>query len=293
VARREAGSPGDHRFGLIPEGSFAVAVVCHAKSRERTAWILARTTRVLERGAPLVLVGPNRSGVRSAGALLERVVGPVVSRASARHNTARIARREVEPASVEPARRFGFDAGGRSLTAVSLPGVFSHGELDPGTRLLLQALAEDRGSWPPGLRCLDWGCGAGVLGAAVLSLAERASVDLLDTDAAALEAARLTLVENGLSAARVVAGDGLSEMTGPYDLIVTNPPFHRGLRTDPGPTRSFLRESPRCLGAQGRLMLVANAFLDYATDLRAGFAQVRLRVETPQYRVWEARRPRA
>jgi 16S rRNA (guanine1207-N2)-methyltransferase len=45
---------------------------------------------------------------------------------------------------------------------VSLPGVFSHGRLDRGTELLLEHLDK-----LPSGHLLDFGCGAGVLGAAV------------------------------------------------------------------------------------------------------------------------------
>ena len=87
----------------------------------------------------------------------------------------------------------------------------------------------------------DFACGAGVIGAWLRKRWPALSVDLLDVQAQAVESARETLQANGLEA-QVIASDGLSGCTRKYATIVTNPPFHEGVRTDPGMTRRFLDE---------------------------------------------------
>ena len=70
-------------------------------------------------------------------------------------------------------------------TWVSYPGVFAHGRLDDGSRLLLDSLPH----FPPGSRVLDYGCGSGVVGYVLRKRVAGIELVLLDVDAVALEAA--------------------------------------------------------------------------------------------------------
>lgn len=81
-----------------------------------------------------------------------------------------------------------------------------------------------------GRRILDLGCGSGVLSIAA-ALAGGEAV-CYDASPRALEAARLNAGLNGVSGRVYVTGDpGEAAGLGPYDLVVTNPPY---LPLDPG-----------------------------------------------------------
>ena len=106
------------------------------------------------------------------------------------------------------------------LKVVSLPGVFSHGRLDRGTELLLEHLDK-----LPSGHLLDFGCGAGVLGAAVKRRYPHNSVTMLDVDAFAAASSRLTLAANGLEG-EVITGNGidaapmrLSDLAEPFNVL--------------------------------------------------------------------------
>ncbi|MEK7765076.1 MAG: methyltransferase, partial [bacterium] len=184
---------------------------------------------------------------------------------------------------------------GVELAVRGFPGVFSVGRLDPGTALLLSSL---EGASPAGA-VLDWGCGCGVVGAALMTSWHRARVTLADSNALAVESARRTLKANGLDERAVVAADvfegadGERGRTGlgPWDLIVSNPPFHDGEETDTGATESLIREAPGRLAAGGRLRIVANRFLRYAPLLRRAFGDYAVVAENASYRVYEAVKP--
>ena len=60
-----------------------------------------------------------------------------------------------------------------------------------------------------------------------------------------------------------MASDGLSAVTGSYDLIISNPPFHQGVRTNYEVTERFLAQSRQLLRPGGELRVVANSFLRY------------------------------
>ncbi|WP_418135320.1 class I SAM-dependent methyltransferase [Psychromonas sp. GE-S-Ul-11] len=139
----------------------------------------------------------------------------------------------------------------------SLPGVFSFGELDKGSELLLNNLPDELHG-----KGLDFGCGAGVLSCYLLKKHPQLALDLIDVNVYALASAKLTLAENNLQA-NVFASDVFSKVTTEYDLLLSNPPFHSGQKTNYDAAESFINESAKFLKKKGRLTIVANKFLRY------------------------------
>ncbi|MNC39941.1 Ribosomal RNA small subunit methyltransferase C [compost metagenome] len=137
---------------------------------------------------------------------------------------------------------------------------------------------------------LDFGCGAGVLGAALQRRYPASRLHLLDVDAFAVASSRLTLAANGLGGG-VQAGRGIADA--PHDLsaIVSNPPFHQGVHTDYQATEQLLREAARHLRPGGELRLVANSFLKYAPLIEQHLGPCRVLAERDGFRVYSARRP--
>lgn len=260
------------------------AAIFLPKEKALAEWVFAGLAARLLPGARVRVVGENRGGIRSAKPMIEAAVGPVKGSRSGRHAVLWDAVRAEAPSPPRDLRReFEFQAGGEILRAVSYPGVFSHGEFDPGTRLLLESLGR-----PQYRRALDWGCGAGVIGAYLLRLCPGALVDLVDSHALALRSARETLLANGFPSDRVYASDGFADVRGSFDLIVANPPFHAGIKTRLSVTERMIRDSARYLLPGGRLVLVANTFLRYPAVLRECYRNVRVLAETASFRVFEA-----
>ena len=274
-------------FAARPEADEAhdLAVLFLPKGRELIAWTCAAVSVALAPGASVLIVGPKRSAIRSSRPVIEEALGPVEDSRAARHCVLLRAKRTHATAPADAQATCTAEALGHELTIVSLPGVFSHGRLDEGTRLLLDHLeAGDIAS------ALNWGCGAGVIAAALKRACPAASVDAVDTHVMALEATRLTLEANGLDA-RVWPSDGFSDVADRYDLIVSNPPFHSGMETDFTATQRMIRAAGDHLTRGGRLVIVANSFIGYPRVLRETFRDVRTLAETPRFRVIEAQRP--
>ncbi|HSX89588.1 MAG TPA: class I SAM-dependent methyltransferase, partial [Pseudomonas sp.] len=168
------------------------------------------------------------------------------------------------------------------LRVVSLPGVFSHGRLDVGSALLLQHLEQ----LPEG-HILDFGCGAGVLGAALKRRYPQSRVSLLDVDAFAVASSRLTLMENGLEA-DVICGDGIDAAPQDISAILSNPPFHQGVHTHYQATEHLLRRAAAHLNHGGQLRLVANSFLKYPPLIEQHLGPCQVLAEANGFRIYRA-----
>ncbi len=111
---------------------------------------------------------------------------------------------------------------GHGLNFMTDAGVFSKGELDAGSRLLLDALPALNGD------VLDIGCGWGAIGVAVAKANKNANVTMVDVNRRALDLCRQNCERNHV-AAEVIESDGMAEVLGrQFDAIVTNPPIRAG-----------------------------------------------------------------
>ncbi|GAD03154.1 16S rRNA (guanine(1207)-N(2))-methyltransferase RsmC [Agarivorans albus] len=250
------------------------------KAKQEAAYLFACILPQLEVGAEIFVVGENRGGVKSCEKLLAEF--------------------GIKVNKIDSARRCGlyfgvlnqaapqFDASqwqnsfevalpNASLKVKSLPGVFNHGKLDEGSQLLLEHLPTLHGS------VLDFGCGAGIIGASQ-ALLHNVDISLLDVSAYAIASSKATLQENQLTGT-VIASDGLSEVKQRFDFIVSNPPFHAGIDTQYETTETFLAQAKQHLNANGELWLVANSFLQYEALIKQHFSRFESVLDNKKFKI--------
>lgn len=245
-----------------PDPRYDVVVAYLQKGKDANELLLATAASVVAPGGRVFLVGENAAGIKPYAARLAERVGPIESSDAARHCVlyeakATEARPDVQLDTWE--KHFRVPVGTGAVDVVSLPGVFSHGRLDEGTAFLLPHLPSNiQGT------ALDFGCGSGVIGAAIASLNPGCGVTLVDSNALALRSTERTFSANGLTARDVRPADGIDSLdTGTFDLIVSNPPFHQGIGTDYTVVARFLQSCEQRLTDDGTLLMVANRFLPY------------------------------
>jgi 16S rRNA (guanine1207-N2)-methyltransferase len=268
-----------------PEQPFDAAVLFLPKSKDLTEYLLNALASRLQ-GRELFLVGEKRAGIEAAARQLSPF-GRARKLDSARHCQLWQVTVETPPERVELeslAKHFEIPTDAAPLKVISLPGVFSHGRLDRGSALLLENL--DR---LPAGHVLDFGCGAGVLGAAVKRRYPDSTVTLLDVDAFATASSRLTLAANGLEA-EVITGDGIDAAPKHLDVILTNPPFHTGVHTDYAASETLLRKAREHLKKGGELRLVANSFLRYQPIIEEHLGPCATMAEGQGFRIYRAKR---
>lgn len=135
---------------------------------------------------------------------------------------------------------------GKTLTFLTDAGVFSRGEVDRGTDALLRSLPEQMTG-----RVLDLGCGWGAVGVSVGKAFPACEIVLCDVNSRALELSRQNAVANGVDVS-VCQSDGLDQLDGTFDYILTNPPIRAGKQVI---YRLFAQSAAR-LRPQGELYLV-------------------------------------
>jgi len=271
-------------FGVAPPpGEYAAAVLFLPKSRELTDYVLQALAAQLA-GRPLYLVGEKRAGVERAAKQLASL-GRARKLDSARH--CQLWQGEIEQTPAVPdldalAHQFTLELDDGPLQVISLPGVFSHGRLDVGSALLLEHLD----NLPSG-RVLDFGCGAGVIGATLKRRYPQSELVLLDVDAFAVESSRRTLAANGLEA-EVIAGDGIDAAPRQLAAIISNPPFHQCVHTNYQASETLIERAAEHLSSGGELRLVANAFLRYPPLIEQHLGACQTVVERNGFRIYRA-----
>ena len=149
---------------------------------------------------------------------------------------------------------------GFDLRFETQPGVFSHRELDTGTRVLIEAMRVS-----PTARVLDFGCGYGAIGIVAAKLATEGHVTLIDTDIRATRLTQRNLELNKVTNADVVLGDGFRDLPpkSRYDVIVSNPPTHSGREV----LDEMVAGAYKALRPRGQLYLVINRLLSLRREV--------------------------
>ena len=160
-----------------------------------------------------------------------------------------------------------FSYRGIDLVFTTDAGVFSRGEVDTGTRLLLEALPEEMSG-----DILDLGCGWGVIGITVAKKWPACRVTMADVNLRALELSRENAKKNRADVV-CAESDGMAAFEGKaFDAVITNPPIRAGKQV----IYKMFADAAKCLKPEGALYLVirkqqgAESCVKYLQTIYAG-----------------------
>lgn len=268
-----------------PAGS---AVVFLPKSKALIDMTLALVSGTVLKNGKIVLVGEKDAGIESAKKIFEKNVGPVEKKIVGNHSALYIGKNKKLGAGKKIEDFLSYTTIAHKdvkIEIANLPGVFSAGELDEGTKLLLDHIPYDR------KKVLDIGCGSGVIGTIYKKKNRASEVTMSDRSKLAIIAARKTLEANGLPA-EVLESDVFEDIRGKFDLIVANPPFHKGLDTDYSFIENFARGAKQHLEKDGEAYVVANSFLPYGKVLEKFFEKADILADNGKFRIYRSIEPR-
>lgn len=175
---------------------------------------------------------------------------------------------------------------GADLELWSHGATFAAGRVDAGTALLVAHL--DRVADAD--RYLDFGCGSGILATLLARAHPDAEVCAVDASAAAVRATRRTAAGTQVRASW--ASDLGQWADQSLDVIVCNPPFHRGTAKDSGPAFGIFAEAARTLGDGGEFWCVFNSHLPWRSNLQRVIGPTKLVAQDRNYTLTRSLRVR-
>jgi 16S rRNA (guanine1207-N2)-methyltransferase len=271
---------------------FNVAVIINPKGRDFARGLLWSAYNSLIEGGQVYMLGANDSGIKSlitdAGVLFAS------AHTLGHKNSHRIGSAYRATSGAAYPTQWGeiptqvqtrlIETPLGSLTIGTMPGVFSWQALDEGTAFLLEQ--DSVQAFANGADILDIGCGTGVIGCTLGQAAS--SVQMVDVNLLAIECANTTIRLNNVPQARAYPSDLYSEVgDSRFDLIISNPPFHQGFAQTQDITRQLIAQAADYLKPDGRLVIVANAFLPYEPLMQKHLADVQSLAQNNRYKVLE------
>lgn len=288
-----------YQCSQLTAGACDTVVVFLPKARAELDLRLAMARHLGREGARLVLVGGKKEGIAGAAKQFQKAAQGAGKIDSARHCqvwTGHNSEPLTQFAMADWIQWSPLECAGVQWPVAGLPGIFSQGELDVGTRVLLETMADQP---LKAERVLDFACGAGVIGSWLQAFRKGrnenpGTVDGIDVQAQAVACARATYERAGANG-EIFASDGLAGISGRWQAVVSNPPFHSGIKADTSMTERFLTEVALHLEPGGELRLVANNFLPYEALIERYIGPVEKLAQDRRFTVYQAFRtvPRA
>ena len=135
-----------------------------------------------------------------------------------------------------------------SFTFFSDNGVFSKDKIDYGSSFLVETFLKNNEIKINSI--LDVGCGYGFIGI-VLSKILNVSVDMIDVNRRALHLTDMNIEKNNVKG-KTIESYCYENVTGKYDLIITNPPIRAGKDV----VKKMLMDALKHLNSDGQLWFV-------------------------------------
>lgn len=269
------------------------------KERRFSRALLVNSWIVLKPKGKLFLAGPSRTGAKAVIKDAQSIFGNVTNLGYRKHQ--RVAScikhnelpnplpQEFQQIGIAPDTRRTIEVKRPEKTIIleTHPGIFSWEAIDDGTTFLLDHLEIH-----PGSNVWDVGCGYGIIGLSA-ALAGAGFVCMSDINLLSIIFSKKNVVLNKLSdKTTVFASDGLSipqKINAPqsFDLIVSNPAFHQGRSVDKSMADTLIIKAKERLKKDGKLLIVANRFLNYDKPMRNLYSQVSKIAENGKYHIIE------
>jgi 16S rRNA (guanine1207-N2)-methyltransferase len=263
-----------------PSGPFDTALARLPKAKDE--WVMCAHQAAAVSGGSLMVYGGNDEGIRSAAkAVASRLPGAETVAVGGHGRIVQLAGPQARVRGRAVDWRLAVSLtlpGAMAQPWVTYPGLFAGGALDDGTSMLINAVVR----LPPAARVLDYGCGTGVVAAALIEHAAATHMTVLDADSVAL----LATGENVPSAVPLLAHR--LPTTGTWDRIISNPPIHVGIAEDHRALNRLIADAPARLSPDGDLVIVVQSRLAIGPDLERAFALVEVLAADRRFRVWRA-----
>lgn len=252
----------------LPTNKFEQIYIFLPKAKARLKYIIDYACNCLTENGDLYFIGENKGGIKSLAKNIKHDFTNVTKLTSGKHSAIITASEPTNVTTFDLDSYYINQENDLGLNLKALPGVFSQNSLDKGTQVLLDNLPRKIKG-----RILDFGCGAGVIGGYISQNIEFEEIEMLDDDFLAVKSCQKNIEDNKIPYTECVASNGLekADKQERYNWIISNPPFHQGVKTHYNVTEMFLNQAKDYLKLSGKLLIVANEFLNYEVTLKEHF----------------------
>jgi len=197
----------------------------------------------------------------------------------AEHYFAALPKSEAKPGIIRTTLR------GKSFEFLTASSVFSKKRVDPGTRLLIEAMA-----LPETGAVLDVGCGYGAVGIAAAASNPRLHVTMTDVNARAVHLARQNVEKNKVQNAEVRYGYLYEPVEGlAFNCVLSNPPVSAGMET----VKAIITQAPKIMAHEATFQMVIRSKIGAKTlpsVFNATFGNCTILARKSGYRVLTAQK---
>lgn len=246
---------------------FELLLVVLGKSKPYSKQLLQVLSPHLSPSGRILLAGHNSMGGRSAAGLLVCAPHHLVCKLDSARKCTLYEAPYLGPFPVPQPCTITTEIAGQRLELLQAPGVFARGRADAGTLVLLETALPLLRELPRSAPILDLGCGCGIISICLAGLGFT-NITASDASAQALTLACANIMHNKCAQAVTLQAADLLEQPGTYELIISNPPGHTGLRRSHSAIQSMLQDLDQHLSPQGRLLMVENTGLHDAQACR-------------------------
>lgn len=162
-----------------------------------------------------------------------------------------------------------------SLELFSKPGQYGWNKIDQGSKMLVHALEQHIKEYSDAPKhFLDLGCGYGYLSLSAWALGAK-HITATDNNAAALRCAEYNFNHHKING-EVITDHCAASIHHQYNMVLCNPPFHKGFETDTDLTEKFLKSAKHHLKTSGHALFVVNQFIPLETLAATHFKSIDL-----------------
>jgi len=265
--------------------AYPIVLVLPPPQRDETRALFAHALRQASEDGLVVVSMQNSAGAKSGESDLRQLAPNLQSMSKNKCRVFWADRKNINEALLHDWLNQDSPRMVESTGFISRPGIFAWDRIDDASKLLTMHLPKDLAG-----HGADLGAGLGYLAHTVLSQCENVkAMDMYEAEDRALECAKLNLAKfEAVRQLRYYWHDVTRGVQGPFDFVISNPPFHQGREEVQALGQAFIEAAAKSLKPGGRFYMVANRHLPYEASLASHFAQHRLLATQDGFKVFEA-----